>query len=212
MMPATSAILTTLPVGSQASYDPSLAQAQVRDDNRWEGFAECGMLSAQTEVLIAECYSSHMSELEFIVDQLNRAFDGEAWHGPAPMEILNGVDAETAAARPVPNGHSIWELVLHIAAWERVITKRLQGETLTLSAEEDFPKVRHATDTAWQEAIKTLRANHAQMIKAASGLGDKRLNEPAPGKDHDIRFMLTGAVQHAAYHGGQIALLKKAKS
>ena len=39
-----------------------------------------------------------MSELEFIVDQLKRAFDGEAWHGPAFMEILDGINAETAAA------------------------------------------------------------------------------------------------------------------
>jgi hypothetical protein len=38
---------------------------------------------------------------------------------------------------------------------------------------------------------------------------ESRLNEPVPGKDYDLRFMLTGAVQHAAYHGGQIALLKK---
>jgi hypothetical protein len=30
-----------------------------------------------------------------------------------------------------------------------------------------------------------------------------------PGKPYDIRFMLHGAAQHAAYHGGQIALLKK---
>lgn len=153
-----------------------------------------------------------MSELEFILDQLKRAFDGEAWHGPALMENLEGVDAEAAAARSIPAGHSIWELVLHIAAWERVITKRIQGETLTLSAEEDFPKVRHTTETAWREAVKTLRANHSELIKAASALNENRLNERVPGTDYDIRFMLTGAVQHAAYHGGQIALLKKARS
>jgi hypothetical protein len=39
---------------------------------------------------------------------------------------------------------------------------------------------------------------------------DSRLTERVPGKDYDIYFMLHGAVQHALYHAGQIALLKKA--
>ena len=34
-----------------------------------------------------------MSEIEQIVHELKCAFDGEAWHGPALMEILDGVDA-----------------------------------------------------------------------------------------------------------------------
>jgi hypothetical protein len=49
-----------------------------------------------------------MSQIDLIVDQLERAFDGEAWHGPALMEILDGIDARTAAARPIPSAHSIW--------------------------------------------------------------------------------------------------------
>ncbi len=53
-----------------------------------------------------------------IADQLRRAFDGSAWHGPALLELLKDVDAATAAARPLPNVHSIWELVLHIAVWD----------------------------------------------------------------------------------------------
>lgn len=40
-----------------------------------------------------------MTEIERIVDQLNRAFEGEAWHGPAVMDILEGITAQQAAAR-----------------------------------------------------------------------------------------------------------------
>ena len=52
------------------------------------------------------------SEAARIADQLRRAFDGEAWHGDSLFEILKGVSAKQAAARPVANAHSIWELVL----------------------------------------------------------------------------------------------------
>lgn len=152
-----------------------------------------------------------MPEIELIADQLNRAFNGEAWHGPALMEVLDGIDATTAAAHPIPGAHSIWELVLHLATWERVITRRIQGETLMPSDEENFPQVQQPTNAAWQDALQTLRTTHSELIQLVSNMKESQLNEGVPGKDYDLRFMLTGAVQHAAYHGGQIALLKKAQ-
>jgi uncharacterized damage-inducible protein DinB len=63
-----------------------------------------------------------------IADQLRRAFDGSAWHGPALIELLEDVDAATAAAKPRLKIHSIWELVLHIAAWDGAALRRLSGE------------------------------------------------------------------------------------
>ncbi|MCU1270504.1 MAG: DinB family protein [Acidobacteriaceae bacterium] len=153
-----------------------------------------------------------MSEIEFIADQLKAAFDGEAWHGPALMEILDGVNAATAASHPIPAAHSIWELVLHLATWERVIARRIQGQEFMPSDDENFPQVRQPTDSAWREAVKMLRTTHAELIQLVSAMKEDRLNDRVPGKDYDLRFMLTGAIQHAAYHGGQIALLKKAQS
>jgi hypothetical protein len=38
-------------------------------------------------------------ELERIEDQLRRAFEGEAWHGPSVLESLEDVTHEEAAAR-----------------------------------------------------------------------------------------------------------------
>jgi uncharacterized damage-inducible protein DinB len=152
-----------------------------------------------------------MSELEFIVDQLKRSFDGEAWHGPSLIEILDRIDYKAAAARPIAEGHTIWELVLHIAAWERVISGRITGrQPVTLTDAENFPQILSPSDSAWQQAIKNLQAAHNDLLRVASTLDPARLNEQVPGKDYDVRFMLTGAAQHAAYHGGQIALLKKA--
>ena len=154
-----------------------------------------------------------MSQIEFVVDQLKLAFDGEAWHGPALMEILADVDAETAAARPIPTAHSIWELVLHVAAWEQVIITRIvEGKAVTLSDEKNFGHIEHAGEAAWRQALDTLQRNHQQLIKVASQLNESQLTNPVPGKDYNLLFMLLGAVQHAAYHGGQIALLKRARA
>jgi uncharacterized damage-inducible protein DinB len=153
-----------------------------------------------------------MSKIDQIVHELKCAFDGEAWHGPALMELLDGVNAKTAAARPITTAHSIWELVVHLTGWERVITSRLQGEKLTLSDDENFGHMASLGEAAWHQAVENLRSTHAALIKAVSALSEEKLNAPAPGKPYDIRFMLHGASQHAAYHGGQIALLKRARA
>jgi uncharacterized damage-inducible protein DinB len=68
------------------------------------------------------------SEASRIADQLRRAFDGSAWHGPALLELLEDVDAATASARPLTDVHSIWELVLHVAVWDDAALRRLDGK------------------------------------------------------------------------------------
>jgi uncharacterized damage-inducible protein DinB len=93
-----------------------------------------------------------------------------------------------------------------------VIARRIKGEAHEPSDEENFATVQQLTEQEWQEALKTLRATHSDVIQLVSAMKESRLNEPVPGKDYDLRFMLIGAVQHAAYHGGQIALLKKSQN
>jgi uncharacterized damage-inducible protein DinB len=150
-----------------------------------------------------------MSQISDLVHELNCAFDGEAWHGPALMELLDGVDAKTALARPISNAHNIWELVLHVAAWERVITRRVLGDALTLTDDENFGHIGNTNEAAWRDALSALRQSHAELIKAVSSLPEEKLSARVPGKPYDVAFMLHGAAQHAAYHGGQIALLKR---
>ena len=152
-----------------------------------------------------------MSQIQIIVDELKRAFDGEAWHGPALMEILGGIDAQTAAARPIPAAHNTWELVLHLTAWEGVIVQRLYGKKATVSDADNFPLIADSSQQAWQEAVADLRRTHEELIKTVSSLPESKLQEIVPGKDYDVRFMLCGAVEHTAYHGGQIALLKRSR-
>lgn len=80
-----------------------------------------------------------MTEASRIADQLNRAFSGDAWHGDSLLEVLEGVGADRAAARPVPDAHSIWELVLHITAWDRAVLRRFDGTAVELADAENFP-------------------------------------------------------------------------
>ena len=53
-----------------------------------------------------------MTEIERILDQLKRAYEGNAWHGPSVSEALAGVNAAQAHARPLANAHSIGNLCI----------------------------------------------------------------------------------------------------
>jgi uncharacterized damage-inducible protein DinB len=153
-----------------------------------------------------------MSEAARIADQLRRAFDGEAWHGDSVFEILKGVTAEQAAARPIAGAHTIWELVLHIAAWDGAVLRRMSGVAVTLSDAENFPPVTDASEAAWRTALAQVRKVHEELIAAVADLTDSRLYEKVPGKEgahYTFYYMLHGVVQHELYHAGQIALLKK---
>ncbi len=152
-----------------------------------------------------------MKEAERIADQLRRSFDGEAWHGPAVLELLQGVTAAQAAARPLAGAHSIWELTLHIGVWEDVPRRRLLGERKDdVPPAEDWPPVTDTSAAAWKSAVEQLQQRHRQLLDVISNLSDDGLAQTVPGMGYSVYGMLHGVVQHNLYHAGQIALLKKA--
>lgn len=155
-----------------------------------------------------------ISEVDRIRDQFRRAFDGEAWHGPAVLALLEGVTAQQAAAHPIPGAHSIWELTLHIAAWERAILRRLNGDPAQLSDEEDWRPINDTSDTAWENTKQHLIDTHRELLDAIAKLDESRLNEPiitnASTPFSTVYVTLHGGVQHDLYHAGQIAIVKKA--
>lgn len=150
------------------------------------------------------------SESARIADQLRRAFYGGAWHGPAVMELLKEVDAATAAAKPLPDVHSIWELLLHVAAWDGAGLQRLAGHVCQLKGANNFPPVPEPTEIEWRNAVKSARQTHDLLVKTVAELSDKRLRDIVPGKRYDFYHMLHGIAQHELYHAGQMAILKKA--
>ena len=155
--------------------------------------------------------TSTTSEAALIAEQLRRAFEGNAWHGPALLELLQDMDAATAAAKPLPDVHSIWELVLHIAAWDAAAWRRLAGEKWQPEGTANFPIVPKPTEAAWRKAVAHAEHTHAALVKTVAALPEVRLRERVPGKRYDFYFMLHGVAQHALYHAGQIAILKKTR-
>jgi uncharacterized damage-inducible protein DinB len=154
-----------------------------------------------------------MQEIEILRQSLRRALHGDAWHGPSLGELLAGVDAGAAAARPVAGGHSIHEIVLHTAFWLDQVARRIAGTAAgRVGEEEDWVSpAAGAGAAAWEAARAALWAAEEALDRALADLPAGRLGEPVTGSRHDVRTSARGAVEHALYHAGQVALLKRAQ-
>ncbi len=153
---------------------------------------------------------SGTSEAGRIADQLRRAFYGSAWHGPAVLQLVKDIDAKTAVAKPLDDVHSIWELLLHIEAWDRAGLIRLSGQKCQMTGKKNFPPVTSSTDALWRETVAQVKGTHDELVETVAGLSESRLRDQVPGKPYDFYHMLHGIAQHELYHAGQIAILKKA--
>src|SRR5262245_57530729 len=130
-------------------------------------------------------------ETERIADQLARAVNGPAWHGPSILELVRDVSPGLAAAKPLPGAHSIWELVAHTAAWLEIVGLRLDGTApRKVSQAMDWPPVTGPSrpTTANGSAKKSWCADVARLQRAADGLqtkiralDDEQLKEELPG-------------------------------
>lgn len=142
--------------------------------------------------------------------ELETLADGDTWHGPALAELLDGVSAACAGARPVPAAHSIWELVLHVTAWTDVFRRRLEGEALEEPAVGDFPAPPPRRPTAaWDEARRQLLESHRALASRVAAFEDAELGAAVAGRPFDRRFQVRAAIRHTVYHSGQIGLLRK---
>lgn len=145
-----------------------------------------------------------------LADQLERSFRGGAWHGPSLEEALEGVDLATARLRPLAGGHTIAELVGHVAFWIEAASRRLEGDPVTGGGEDDWPPP-PGDEEGWRQLLAALDAAHRRLHAKVLAMDDAALDGPVAGSDPTVRGLLLGILQHNAYHGGQIVLLRKAE-
>jgi uncharacterized damage-inducible protein DinB len=158
-----------------------------------------------------------MSELDRISDELRRAYDGDAWHGPSVRSALEGIDARMATTRHVSSAHTICELVLHMTAWTREVARRLRLGIAQEPEPGDWPAASAINDTKWKAILAAFDAANADVLDAIAHVSDTVLDErigdardAALGSGVTRYVTLHGLAQHHAYHAGQISLLKKA--
>ncbi len=151
-----------------------------------------------------------MSERSRLLDLADRAYKANAWCGASLLEALNGLTPAMAAKHPIEGGHSIWELVEHVASWNIVVTQRMQGETPTVPAEFNFPPSPKPTPAAWRATLKRLAASHTLFRREIARFPEAKLGRKRPRTKMTWSVLIYGQVEHCLYHAGQVALLRRA--
>jgi uncharacterized damage-inducible protein DinB len=147
-----------------------------------------------------------------IAERIVKAVTGPVWHGPALGEVLTDVGAADAAARPAAGTHSIGEIVRHLTFWCDDTLSRLAatGPLPEPGEAVDWPGLSADLDEqGWRDLVGGLTASHRALAAAARLLSPDRLAARVPGRKVTFEDMLRGVVEHAAYHGGQIAILRR---
>ena len=151
-----------------------------------------------------------MHEAGRIVDRMKKAYIGDPWTDVALVDLLDGLTYERVAAKPIPDAHSIWEIVLHLTATQELIVDLVRGDSRPLEPGDEWPPVGEVTEEAWAEVAERFRAGEAVVRGAVSAeVADERLGEPFREGGTSGYDNLHGYIQHAVYHGGQISMLRK---
>ena len=150
-----------------------------------------------------------MPEIDRILAHYDEVLRGPSWHGDPMWQILEGISAETAAARPLPDAHTIWEIVMHMIFWEEVATERLMGRRAGLIEERNFPATPDITEDNWNRALDQLRASNTKFREALSKLEPAKLDALSAAGKRTFYEEAHGLIEHHIYHLGQIALLSK---
>ena len=140
---------------------------------------------------------------------LDEGYGPGAWYGSDLRTAVSEVSAAQAFKRPAKGRHNIAEVALHHAYWAGQIAAKLTGTpaaAFPLDGEDWFEL---ASDQAlpWKKVVATLDAAQQRLSQAVSEVASGARTSPLGEAE---RFdVVIGISEHAAYHAGQIQLIKK---
>ena len=140
---------------------------------------------------------------------LDEGYGPGAWYGSDMRAAVGAVKKAIAFTRPAKGSHNIAEVALHHAYWAGQITSKLTGEAappFPLEGEDWF-ELKNESRLTWKDIAATLDAAQQRLSQAVSEIASgARISPLGEAERFDL---VVGIAGHAAYHAGQIQLMKK---
>ena len=131
-----------------------------------------------------------------------------AWYGSDLRAAVGEVTAADALTRPAKGRHNIAEIALHHAYWAGQIAAKLTGTPAAAFPieGEDWFDVSDDSRLSWSAIQATLETSQQRLSQAVSEVASGARTSPlGEAGRFDLVIGITG---HAAYHAGQIQLIK----
>jgi hypothetical protein len=151
-------------------------------------------------------------EISLLLRIIDEAYEKKAWHGPNLRGSIRGLNAQSAAWRPGPSRHNIWEVVVHAAYRKYAVRRRMLGEkrgSFPLKGSNWFARPTALTEESWREDLTLLEDMHRKMRVAVADFSPKELQQIPRGSKVNNAALIYGIGLHDVYHAGQIQLLKR---
>jgi hypothetical protein len=135
--------------------------------------------------------------------------DAAAWYGSDLRAAIADVTPATAYTRPAPGRHNIAEVALHHAYWVGQVESKLTGEGAAAFplVGEDWFELNDDSKLSWRAVVTLVDAAHQRLSRTVGEIAGG--SRPSPLSEAEQFDFVIGITGHAAYHAGQIQLIKK---
>ncbi len=138
-----------------------------------------------------------------------KLYDGDPWIDISLVSVLKNITAKQAAARPLPNCNSIWEIVCHLTSWRQNVLQRIGGKTVKTPAHNYVEPITEPSEKAWANLLKKLEKSQTAWIGFLQKMKKEELEKIYTPNNMTYYEHINGILQHDSYHLGQIVLLAK---
>jgi len=145
-----------------------------------------------------------MHQTQRIADAYRAATVKGAWYGPSLAELIAQIPPDLATAPPVPGSHSIAELLQHLLLWnERVRNTSDSHPMPRWQPEKEWAE----PPIPWNELVSRWNQSRELLEEKIRHFPVEDLAKLVPGRNYPYETLLSGIVEHAIYHSGQIAMV-----
>lgn len=156
--------------------------------------------------------------IEDIIQQLNDLDNGDVWLDENFAKKLGQVGEADAFVRPMPDMHSVAELLAHLVVWRRINIRRMNGETVKVDIDDpvNWQTNNELRINGWDALKRDFARSRQEVIDLLAGKDDSYLATVSTHYGKDFKYLLYGLIHHDVYHLGQLGItvkyLQKAKA
>ncbi|MEN5055581.1 DinB family protein [Sphingobacterium kitahiroshimense] len=150
-----------------------------------------------------------------MIQQLRDIESADLWIDENFEKKLAEVNEMTVFERPLPDMHSIAELMSHLIEWRKEVLSRLHGNPrgLEMTDSANWRTNSELAKKGWKNILQEFHSTQQSIIYFLEGKDDVFLSTPypyaGPAFPHDYQYLVTGLIHHDLYHLGQMGITIK---
>jgi uncharacterized damage-inducible protein DinB len=146
-----------------------------------------------------------------IVKQLQDVQDGDLWLDETFAKKIDLLTEEQALTRPIPEMHSVAEIISHLLEWRKGCMLKLQDKksSLTVESPEDWKSNDELKKIGWKKLKEDFYASQYHLIRFIEVKDDSFLIQKYLDTADTFQYFLEGMIHHDFYHLGQIGIVVK---